>query len=93
MPETELEDARDAGYVEGQRRVYIEMLQAALRGLGRDAPEWNAGRLLKEREEAIATLRGACEEFGDNEWPDDLHLSDIIEKHLWRNMATNTSEE
>ncbi|HXJ61945.1 MAG TPA: hypothetical protein VNU68_35345 [Verrucomicrobiae bacterium] len=71
------------GYLAGQRRVYLEMLATALRGLGRDAPEWQLGRLISEREEAVATCRRICVEHGDNDWPDDLHLSDIIEKHVW----------
>jgi hypothetical protein len=37
-----------------------------------------------ERSEAIATCRRICEAHGDNDWPDDLHLSDIIENHLWK---------
>ena len=40
-----------------------------------------------ERRETIAMLRQVCEEFGDNEWPDNLHLADIIEKHLWRHLT------
>jgi hypothetical protein len=35
-----------------------------------------------ERKQAIAVLRELCGKFGDNDWPDDLYLSDIIEKHL-----------
>jgi len=40
-------------------------------------PYWN-----QEREETIKILRKLCTEFGDNEWADDLHLRDVIEKHL-----------
>lgn len=32
--------------------------------------------------DVIRTLRIACEELGDNDWPADLHPSDVIEKHL-----------
>lgn len=27
-------------------------------------------------------LRRVCERFGDNDWDDNLALSDVIEKHL-----------
>lgn len=37
-----------------------------------------------ERPYVIAMLRTICETWGDNDWPDDLHISDIIEKHLLR---------
>lgn len=40
-------------------------------------PHWNM-----EREETVKILRELCEEFGDNLWPDDLYLRDVIEKHL-----------
>jgi hypothetical protein len=39
-----------------------------------------------EREESVAMLRTVCTNFGDNDWPDDLHLADVIEKHLWRHL-------
>lgn len=35
-----------------------------------------------ERRFAIAELRSICKAIGDNDWPDELDLSDIIEKHL-----------
>ncbi len=49
--------------------------------------------LAKERAETVALLREACGEYGDNEWPDDLYLPDVIEKHLLRAInATLRSE-
>lgn len=35
-----------------------------------------------ERIEAIAMLRMLCDDHGDNDWTDDLHIADIIQKHL-----------
>ena len=35
-----------------------------------------------ERAEAIQTLRHLCEQYGDLDWADDLHLADILSKHL-----------
>jgi hypothetical protein len=35
-----------------------------------------------ERVETIAKFREYCRTNGDNEWSDDLHMADIIEKHL-----------
>lgn len=51
---------------------------AAARGLASK----DAVRLQAERDDAIKTLRQICEHHGDNDWPDSLHLSDIIDKHL-----------
>jgi hypothetical protein len=38
--------------------------------------------LIKERYDTINFLRSQCEEYGDLDWPDDLHLIDILDKHL-----------
>jgi hypothetical protein len=35
-----------------------------------------------ERVAVVRVLRQVCERFGDNDWPDNLHLGDVIEKHL-----------
>lgn len=84
--------AREAGYIEGRRRTAINQLSNALRELlGVDLPDdqllIRASRLALERSEAIATLRMACADRGlPNDWPDDLHLSDIIEKRLLREL-------
>jgi len=42
--------------------------------------------LKEERNDAIVMLRQVCEDWGDNDWADNLHLADIIEKHLWRHL-------
>ena len=42
-----------------------------------------------ERREAIMMLRQVCKYFGDNEWSDELHMADIIEKHLWNHLEYN----
>lgn len=76
-------------YMAGERRVYINLLAMAISGL-RDAEHTeplDAAILLKERAEAVAVLRHICEEHGDNDWKDNLHLADIIEKHLGRHLT------
>lgn len=44
--------------------------------------EIQLARLLSERMGAIVALRGLCDQVGDNDWTDTLHLADILEKHL-----------
>lgn len=36
------------------------------------------------RADVFRALRLACGEIGDNDWADDLHPADVIEKHLVR---------
>jgi hypothetical protein len=73
-------------YERGSRAAWASMLRTCLRSLGYDSPEAQAAKWISEREAAIAMLRQVCDEHGDNDWPDNLHLADIIEKHLWRNL-------
>lgn len=40
-----------------------------------------------EELEIRLALRDLCRQYGDNDWPDDLHPVDAIEKHLVRPMA------
>jgi hypothetical protein len=78
----ELVEFGDRKWLEGRKSAYRQVLQAALGELGgadKDAQSWRL-----EREAAVSQLRDVCEQHGDNDWPDDLHLGDAIEKHLAR---------
>jgi len=80
----------ETAYAQGSKAAWNVMLRTCLRELGGDeSPELMAGRLLAERTEAIATLRSIAEDGGgDTDWSDDLHLADIIEKHMnFRGLA------
>jgi hypothetical protein len=71
-------------YMRGNKAAYSNVISFCRKVLNPE--ERTATSLLIEREEAITALRDICEEFGDNNWPDTLHLADIIEKHLGRNL-------
>ena len=79
-------EAEERAYVRGERIAYARILAQCARELDADDPLRKATRLIQEHEEVIAMLREMCAEWGDNDWPDDLWLPDIIEKHLWRNL-------
>jgi hypothetical protein len=73
----------------GSRDVYRQLLNIALVGLRREeAPDSLDGlrarvaQLEAIRADTVATLRSVCAEFGDNDWPDNMSPSDIIQKHL-----------
>lgn len=86
-------EAEERIYMRGQAGVYRELLGIALRGLGVEhVPD---GEAAKERRIAAleahladvrAQLRMLCEDFGDNDWDDDLHLGDVIDKHVGRHL-------
>lgn len=72
----------ETAYKQGSRAAWQQLLSLALKNLGYDSPEATASRWAVEREAAIQSLRSLCREHGDNEWEENLHLQDIIEKHL-----------
>lgn len=87
------EAKRERSYLEGRRRAYIDMLMRALEALGYKAHKAKVGLLVAEIEEAKQRLRGLCERHGDNDWRNDEHLADIIERHLGRYLDTPSSTE
>ena len=81
------EDVTERHWIEGNRAAWRAMLQKAAGelvgdGVARESAEVRAAALLVERDAVRASLRALCETHGDNDWPDDLHLVDVIEKHL-----------
>lgn len=83
----------DAGGFGDTRIAYVHMGDDTWCSLDADEAEQVARALLlavgrdifREREQAIATLRHECEDLEASlDWPDNLHLSDGIEKHLCR---------
>lgn len=56
------------------------------------ADERQLEELKAERAETVAALRRVCDEFGDNDWPDELHLGDVVEKHLRRHLHSDAME-
>ena len=88
------DDEREKGWVAGHRAAWVGLLQTALRELGYEGTEAEHARWIVEREAAVVALRNVCETYGDNEWPDNLRLADVIEKHLERHLdAEYESEE
>ncbi len=74
-------------YAEGARAAWLEILREAVRHLHHfDAPEGDAERWRIERDETVGALRRICRGHGDNDWNDELHLADVIEKHLERHL-------
>lgn len=83
-------EKEELAYSAGARAAWARVLQTAVKELGDEAPE--SASLLLEREQATAALRTLCADFGDNDWPDDLHLADVIEKHLGKHLHTSVPE-
>jgi predicted secreted protein len=76
----------------GEKAAWRRMLAECIKWLREDAEPMTAEQLLLERTEAIAMLRIVCAEHGDNDWPDRLHLADIIDKHLAKHLPQGEEE-
>lgn len=79
-----MDEKEEAAYIQGEKSIARRLLGMALREL--HGEDLTLERLIAERADAIATLRRICEHHGDNEWSDDLRLSDIIDKHLGKHL-------
>ncbi len=83
----------DYSYGQGQKMAGARTLKLAIQMLGYEGNEFNVARLLSERAETVTALRDVCEDYGDNDWDDNLHLADVIEKHLHRQLAETLSSD
>jgi hypothetical protein len=79
----------EQAYLQGEKMAWSMMAQQCIRNLQCDSEIKTTLGYLRERNEAINRLRELCQDFGDNDWEDDLHLADIIEKHLGRPLYNN----
>lgn len=77
----------EMAYDRGKKVAFTLILSECVRYLGYDDSEARRAAWILERVAAIAALRHLCGIVGDNDWPDELHLQDIIEKHLVKHLA------
>lgn len=85
-----MNDDEELAYEHGRNAAYLAVFKQCARYL----PELkDTAAAAAERADAIALLRQVCSEHGDNDWPDDLHLGDIIDKHLWRHLMSTRSKD
>lgn len=81
--EEAMDEKEEAAYMLGRRSAWRSLLGQCLKQLGYDDdPEAARVRWICEREDAISQLRMLCDDFGDNDWDERLHLADVIAKHL-----------
>lgn len=82
-----MNEREEQRYADGRRAGFRLILQECLSGLRYEPYTLKVyAKMCVEREEAISSLRQLCETHGDNDWPANLNLSDIIEKHLARHI-------
>jgi len=84
-------ESEEQAYNDGIRQAAVTMMGEILRMIGRQ-PATEALVLERERAKVVNILREVCEEHGDNDWKDNLNLSDVIEKHLWKHLEADRPE-
>lgn len=75
-----VEETHERGYEEGRRSLARQLLQTIGREL--DADTATAASLTVERDGVRAKLRELSETLGCSDWPDDLHLVDVLDKYI-----------
>lgn len=80
-------DEQEQHWMQGRRSAYVSLLQTCLGELGYKGDEAQKVLWIMEREQAIAKLREICAAHGDNNWDNELHLADIIDKHLFDHLG------
>ncbi len=83
---TDEDESDELAWTRGQRAALTSMLAKILGDLGYQDTEATRSKWIVEREQTIAKLREVCGDHGDNDWTETLHLADIIDKHLARQL-------
>ncbi len=84
-----MNENEERAYIQGTRSAWTAMLHQCLKRLGYDNPDIQRTSWILEREDVISQLRDLCSEFGDNDWDEELHLADVIKKHLGKYLLEN----
>ena len=82
MTEDQLQEVREESYQWGQKQLLVSQMREIIRQLGYP-PDMTIEARIIEREEALIALRQKFLDAGKpSNFPDDLHLADIIQKYL-----------
>ena len=71
----------EADYLKGQKSAYLSILRECARNVSDE--DLSAELMAVERAEVVLALRSLCEDFEiPNDWPDDMHLGDVVLKYI-----------
>ena len=91
QPDEHVTDKEESLWLQGHHAAWLQILRQALRELGFDQavlayPELKLARMAAMIEETRSYLRQVCAQHRDLDWDDNLHLRDVIEKHLVKHI-------
>lgn len=75
------EEKQEESYNNGYRAAWLNIGKQAKSELGASEVDFSI-----ERAQVIEFLRSVCLEFGDMEWDENLHIVDILNKHLFNHV-------
>lgn len=84
----QIDKIKEKSYIEGRKMLLLMQMDDILRKLGGYGVDVTREYLINEREEAILKIRRFVREDlkEDDDFPDDLHLSDIIDNYIIKNI-------
>lgn len=90
-------EQQEQHWLDGNSAACRAILLECARNLGTDDPLGEAAKLIAERRDAVAALRGLCERYGLlDDWregkDDGLHLADVI-SNLEKELADFIEED
>lgn len=89
----------EADYLRGYRAACRSLLMTCVGELSMadtsddDKRLARLGALESERFDTVNALREVTDEFGSTKWDDNLHLGDVVEKHLHRQLRESKESE
>lgn len=78
------EEREDAAYLQGEEAVARSMLRALMVYL--KSPQLDLARANIELSATRSALRELSKQLGCDDWPDSLHLADVVRKYIGRSI-------
>lgn len=75
-------DRLEESYMRGRKEMAMSVVRGLMPDLELDGDAATCASLSIQIVDAKSMLRNICDDHGDNDWQDDLHLVDILGKHL-----------
>lgn len=78
-------------YINGQKTAYARMFSLLARELA--GPEGDIAEAVAELNGTRVALRRLSKRLGCNDWGDELHLADVVDKYIGRSRALEGVDE
>lgn len=73
---------RERDWMRGNKYAWMAIVSQALREIGQRNDTMKKAALILERQQTVNALRDLSAVLGCDDWPDDLHLADVVNKYI-----------